>query len=152
MYTSEQLARRKASRWTRVVSILAPIQFMAFIISFYLVLNFLATSEGYVPAAVSVLVKIELLWAITIAGMLWEHDMYGHYFMAREFFWEDFGNLIAMITHNAYFLAQWLGWSSRDVMLVMLFAYSTYLLNFIQFMVKWYKSIKQRRALQPDSM
>jgi 3-vinyl bacteriochlorophyllide hydratase len=147
MYTPEQLARRNASRWTRVVSMLAPTQFVAFIISFYLVLRFLTTGEGYAAAAISVLIKIALLWAITGAGMLWEYDMYGHYFMAREFFWEDFGNLVAMITHNAYFIAQWLGWGPREVMLVMLVAYCTYLLNFLQFMLRWYKSVKQRRAL-----
>jgi len=146
LYTQEQLARRKASPWTRVVSALAPTQFIAFVISFYFVLQFILTNQGYLAATVSVWIKIILLWAITIAGMLWEKDVYDHYFMAREFFWEDFGNLVAMITHNAYFIVQYLGCSERDVMLVMLFAYCTYLFNFGQFMVKYFRSLRQRYA------
>jgi 3-vinyl bacteriochlorophyllide hydratase len=146
LYTQEQLARRKASPWTLVVSILAPTQFIAFVISFYLVVQFLLTNQGYLVATVSVWIKITLLWAITIAGMLWEKDVYDHYFMAREFFWEDFGNLVAMITHNAYFIVQYLGYGKQEVMYVMLFAYCTYLFNFGQFMVKYLKSVRQRYA------
>jgi 3-vinyl bacteriochlorophyllide hydratase len=66
--------------------------------------------------------------------------------MAQEFFWEDFGNLVAMITHNAYFTVQYLGYGKQEVMYVMLFAYCTYLFNFGQFIVKYLKSVRQRYA------
>ncbi len=148
MYTPEQLARREASRWTRVQIILAPIQFIAFIISFALVIRYLMTGEGYWIATISVWIKIALIWALTITGMLWEHDVYGKYFLAPEFFWEDMGNLIALITHNLYFVAQGLGWSSRDVMLVMVVAYTTYLINATQFIVKGIRSARYRRGVQ----
>jgi 3-vinyl bacteriochlorophyllide hydratase len=148
MYTPEQLARREASRWTRVQIMLAPIQFLAFIISFILVIRYLQTGEGHLAATISIWIKIILIWVLTITGMLWEHDVYGHYFMAREFFWEDLGNLIAIITHNAYFVAQWIGMSERNVMLVMLFAYITYLFNAAQFIVKGVRSARQRRQLR----
>jgi 3-vinyl bacteriochlorophyllide hydratase len=147
MYTPEQIARRNASPWTRVQIILAPIQFLAFIISFALVVRYLATGDGYWVATISVWVKIALIWAITITGMLWEKDVYDHYFMAREFFWEDLGNLIAILTHNAYFVVQWLGWSQREVMLVMLVAYIAYLFNATQFVIKGIRSARQRRAM-----
>lgn len=150
MYTPEQLARRNASPWTRVQVILAPIQFLAFLISFGLVIRYLLTGEGYWVATVSVWIKIGLIWALTITGMLWEKDVYGKYFMAPEFFWEDLGNLIALLTHNAYFAAQWLGWSDRDVMLVMVFAYTTYLFNAGQFIVKGIRSAQYRKSLQAD--
>lgn len=152
MYTPEQLARREASPWTRVQMILAPIQFIAFIISFILVAYYLVSGEAYVAATISVLVKIGLIWAITITGMLWEKDVYDHYFMAREFFWEDLGNLIAILTHNAYFVVQWLGWSQRDVMIVMLVAYITYLFNAGQFLVKGIRSARQRREVRLQTM
>ncbi len=148
MYTPEQLARREASPWTRVQIILAPIQFLAFLISFFLVVRYLITDQGLVAATISVWIKIALIWALTITGMLWEKDVYGHYFMAREFFWEDLGNLIAILTHNAYFVVQWLGWDQRAVMLVMLFAYITYLLNAVQFIIKGIRSGRERRALR----
>lgn len=148
MYTPEQLARRNASPWTKVQIILAPLQFLAFIISFALVVWYLATGSGYLAATISVWIKIGLIWAITITGMLWEKDVYDHYFMAREFFWEDLGNLIAILTHNAYFVVQWLGWSQRDVMIVMLLAYITYLFNATQFVMKGIRSARERRAMR----
>lgn len=152
MYTPEQLARREASPWTRVQMILAPIQFVAFLISFFLVVRYLATDQGYLAATISVWIKILLIWALTITGMLWEKDVYGRYFMAREFFWEDLGNLIAILTHNAYFIVQWSGWERRPVMFVMLFAYITYLLNATQFIVKGIRSGRERRMLQAQAL
>ncbi|MCS6881625.1 MAG: 2-vinyl bacteriochlorophyllide hydratase [Chloroflexaceae bacterium] len=147
MYTPEQLRRREASRWTRVQIILAPIQFIVFIISFALVIRYLMTGEGYWITTISIWVKIALIWALTITGMLWEHDMFDHYFMAREFFWEDLGNLIAIITHNLYFVVQWLGADTQTVMWVMVFAYVTYLFNAGQFLARGIRSARQRRAL-----
>ena len=151
MYTPDQLRRREASRWTKVQIILAPIQFVAFIISFGLVIHYLLTGEGYLAATISVWVKIALIWALTITGMLWEYDMYDHYFMAKEFFWEDLGNLIAIITHNLYFVAKGMGADERTVMWVMVFAYVTYLFNAAQFLVRGVRSARQRRAMQQVS-
>lgn len=148
MYTEDQLRRREASRWTKVQIILAPIQFVAFLISFALVLYYLATGEGYWAATISIWIKITLIWALTITGMLWEHDMYDHYFMAKEFFWEDLGNLIAIITHNMYFVAKWMGADDRTVMWVMVFAYVTYLFNAAQFLLRGIRSAQQRRAMK----
>ncbi|MEI7768824.1 MAG: 2-vinyl bacteriochlorophyllide hydratase [Chloroflexales bacterium] len=148
MYTADQLARRERSKWTRVQIILAPIQFVAFLISFGLVIHYLLTGQGYLITTVSIWVKISLIWALTITGMLWEYDMYDHYFMAKEFFWEDLGNLIAILTHNAYFVAKWVGADERTVMWVMVFAYVTYLFNAAQFVVRGIRSARQRRALQ----
>ena len=151
MYTPDQLRRREASRWTKVQIILAPIQFVAFIISFGLVIHYLITGDGYLAATISVWVKIALIWALTITGMLWEYDMYDHYFMAKEFFWEDLGNLIAIITHNLYFVAKGMGADERTVMWVMVFAYVTYLFNAAQFLVRGVRSARQRRAMQQVS-
>ena len=151
MYTPDQLRRRESSRWTKVQIILAPIQFVAFIISFGLVIHYLITGDGFLAATISVWVKIALIWALTITGMLWEHDMYDHYFMAKEFFWEDLGNLIAIITHNLYFVAKGMGADERTVMWVMVFAYVTYLFNAAQFLVRGVRSARQRRAMQQVS-
>lgn len=153
MYTPDQLVRRERSKWTRVQIILAPIQFIAFLISFGLVIRYLylGTGDGYWAATISIWVKIALIWALTITGMLWEYDMYDHYFMAKEFFWEDLGNLIAILTHNAYFVAKWVGADESTVMWVMVFAYITYLFNAAQFVVRGIRSGRQRRALQQSA-
>ena len=77
--------------------------------------------------------------------------MFDHYFLAKEFFWEDIGNLIAIITHNLYFVAQWLGMDQQTVMWVMVFAYITYLFNAAQFVIRGIRSAQQRRAIKAGS-
>lgn len=126
--------------------VLAPFQFMVFLVSFGLVGRFLLTGEGYALATASVWLKIALIWALTITGMLWERDVFGRYFLAREFFWEDVGNLIAIITHNLYFVVQWAGADRRTVMWVMVFAYLTYLANAAQFVHRGIQSARFRRS------
>lgn len=148
LYTPEQLARRNASAWTRVQAILAPIQFLAFLASFVLVARYLATGQGYPIANASVLLKIALLWAITISGMIWEKQVFGHYFLARQFFWEDVGNAIALLFHNLYFVALALHWPDRAVMTLMLAAYCTYLVNCAQFVIKGIRAGQQRRMMR----
>lgn len=143
-YTAEQMAARDNSKWTRVQMILAPLQFLSFIISVALVARFLMTGEGYTIATISVLVKIALLWAITITGMFWEKDVFDEWFLAKEFFWEDFFNAVALFMHNLYFIALLLGWSERDIMGLVLFAYISYLFNFAQFFVRGLKAREQR--------
>lgn len=151
-YTAAQRAKRDASGWTRVQAILAPIQFLAFLISLGLVIRYLVSGEGYMIANISVLIKIALLWAITITGMIWEKEIYGHWFLAPQFFWEDVGNAVAMIAHNLYFLAQWLGWSDRAVMTLMLIAYITYLFNCAQFIVRGLQARQERQLRMASSL
>jgi 3-vinyl bacteriochlorophyllide hydratase len=150
-YTPEQRAKRDASGWTRVQAILAPIQFLAFLISFGLVVRYLLSGEGYVIANISVLIKIALLWLITITGMIWEKEVFGHWFLAPQFFWEDVGNAVAMVAHNLYFLAVWLGWSDRGVMTLMLIAYITYLFNCTQFILRGLQA-RQERQMRTASL
>ncbi len=97
---------------------------------------FLSAGKGYAGALITFWLNIALLWVNTIIGMLWEKDMYGHYFMCREFFWEDAGNLAALIAYNSYVAALWLNWSQHDTALLMLVANSVYLINFGQFVFK----------------
>lgn len=150
-YTPEQLARRNNSKWTLVQAVLAPLQFLMFIISFAFVVRYLVTGNGYEMANITVLIKIGLLWLITLTGMIWEKEIFGHWFLAPQFFWEDVGNAVAMVMHNLYFLAQGLGWSERSVMLLMLLAYTSYLVNCAQFIMKGLQARKQREqeAMRP---
>lgn len=152
-YTAEQLEKRDKSKWTVVQAILAPLQFLAFIISLVLVIRYLTTGAGYAAANVSVLIKITLLWLITITGMIWEKEVFGHWFLAPQFFWEDVGNAVAMLLHNLYFLARWLEWSNQAVMTIMLIAYIGYLFNAGQFIVKGIRARNQRQAavVQPEA-
>lgn len=131
-------------------AVLAPLQFLAFIISLGLVIRYLLTGDGYTIANISVLIKIGLLWLITVTGMIWEKEIFGHWFLAPQFFWEDVGNAVAMILHNLYFLARWLAWSDRAVMTLMLVAYVGYLFNMAQFIVKGLRAKRQRQTVKPQ--
>lgn len=145
-YTAEQLERRQNSKWTIVQAILAPLQFIAFIVSLVLIVHYLRTGDHYTLTNASVLIKIALLWAITITGMFWEKDVFDEWFLAKEFFWEDFMNAVALGMHSLYFVALLLGWSKYDLMLLMLVAYISYLVNFAQFFIRGLKARDDRLA------
>lgn len=149
-YTPEQMERRQNSKWTPVQAILAPLQLLAFVISAGLIIHYLTTGEGYVIATISILVKILMLWLITITGAFWEKEVFGAWFMGKEFFWEDVVNLIALVVHNLYFVALLLGATEQQVMGFMLVAYSSYLVNFAQFTWRGVRARKQRTADPAD--
>lgn len=144
-YTSEQMRRRQTSKWTRVQAITAPLQFLTFIVSLVLVIRYLNSGEGYLIAHIASLAKVAMMIFITVTGMLWEHDVYGHYFMAKEFFWEDLVNGISLLAHLAFLAAWLLGFEERTVMLVMAIALATYVVNFVQFAWRGVQSARQRR-------
>jgi 3-vinyl bacteriochlorophyllide hydratase len=147
-YTAEQIQKRQNSKWTLVQTILAPLQFLTFIVSLVLIVRYLSTGEGYDITNFSVLLKILMLWLITVTGMFWEKEVYGKWFMAPEFFWEDAFNAVAMVMHNLYFVALLLGWSHNDLMTLMLVAYISYLFNFGQFFLRGLRARKQRLEAQ----
>jgi len=57
LYTREERERRDRSRWTLVQGVLAPVQFLIFLVSLGLVLRFLATGEGFLAASISIIIK-----------------------------------------------------------------------------------------------
>jgi 3-vinyl bacteriochlorophyllide hydratase len=137
LYTPEERSRRDASRWTLVQGVLAPIQFVVFLISAALVLRFLLTGAGFEAATMSVVIKTLVLYTIMFTGCLWEHDVYGRYLFAPAFFWEDFVSMFVLALHSAYLGALLFGsLHARYQMYIALLAYSAYLLNATQFLIK----------------
>jgi 3-vinyl bacteriochlorophyllide hydratase len=137
LYTQEERLRRDASRWTLVQGILAPIQFLVFIVSAALVLRFLITGEGFAAATTSVVIKTLVLYTIMITGCIWERDVFGRYLFAPAFFWEDFVSMFVLALHTAYIAALLFGaLHARYQMYIALLAYSAYLLNATQFVLK----------------
>ena len=137
LYTAEQRKRRDASGWTLVQGILAPLQFLVFLVSLALVLRFLATGEGHLAATVSVVVKTLVLYTIMVTGCLWEKDVYGVYLFAPAFYWEDVFSMAVLALHTAYLVALATGWiDARGQMLLALAAYATYVVNATQFILK----------------
>ena len=137
LYTPEQRVRRDATRWTLVQGILAPLQFLVFLVSLGLVLHFLATGRGYAPATGSVVVKTLALYAIMVTGSVWEKVVFGRWLFAPAFFWEDVFSMLVLALHTAYLVALFAGGlGARPLMLLALAAYATYLVNATQFILK----------------
>lgn len=137
LYTPEQRRRRDASRWTLVQGLLAPVQFLIFLVSLGLVLRYLATGEGAAAATVSVLVKTCALYAIMITGSVWEKVVFGKWLFADAFFWEDVFSMLVLALHTSYLVALFYGvGTEHGRMLLALAAYATYVINAGQFLWK----------------
>ncbi len=137
LYTPEERARRDASPWTIVQGVLAPLQFLAFAVSLVLVVRFMLTGTGYEAATVSILVKTGFLYIIMVTGAIWEKVVYGQYLFAPAFFWEDVFSFAVIALHTAYLWALYTGeLGPRDLMLLALAAYATYVINAGQFILK----------------
>jgi len=138
LYTEAERQRRDASPWTMVQAVLAPIQFLIFLISLVLVSRSLATGEGVMLAHVSILAKTAALYAIMVTGSLWEKDVFGRYLFAPAFFWEDAVSFIVIGLHTLYVAGLVLGvMDDRTLFGVALLAYATYAVNALQFLIKF---------------
>ncbi|EDM71576.1 bacteriochlorophyll/chlorophyll a synthase [Roseobacter sp. AzwK-3b] len=137
LYTEAQRARRDESIWTLVQGILAPMQFLVFLISLVLVLRFLTTGLGYEAATWSILVKTGFLYLIMVTGAIWEKVVFGQYLFAPAFFWEDVFSFAVIGLHTAYVWVLFSGSMGPDgQMVVALAAYAAYVVNAGQFLLK----------------
>jgi len=137
LYTREERARRDATPWTLVQGVLAPVQFLVFLISVVLVLRYLQTGQGETAATLSIVLKTFLLYTIMITGCIWEKVVFGRYLFAASFFWEDVFSMLVLALHTAYLVALYTGsLSVREQMLLALAAYAAYAINAAQFILK----------------
>lgn len=137
LYTPEQRRRRDATRWTLVQGVLAPLQFVVFLVSLGLVVRYLLTGAGLEAATASVIIKTLVLYTIMVTGAIWEKVVFGKYLFADAFFWEDAVSMLVIALHTAY-LAAWL-WNWGDArlqMFIALAAYTAYVINAAQFLYK----------------
>ena len=137
LYTEAQRKRRDSSPWTMVQAILAPLQFLVFLISLGLVLRTLSTGQGADLANASVILKTLLLYTIMVTGSLWEKDVFGKYLFAPAFFWEDVVSFGVIALHTAYLVCLLNGTLSEQGLLwLALVAYAAYVTNAAQFLLK----------------
>ena len=137
LYTAEERARRDASVWTLVQGVLAPLQFLVFLVSLGLVLRWLATGEGFLAATISIIIKTLTLYVIMVTGSIWEREVFGRYLFAPAFFWEDVVSMLVLALHTAYLAAVFTGaLSERGQMQLALAAYASYVVNAGQFLLK----------------
>ena len=151
LYTADERRRRDASRWTLVQGVLAPIQFVVFLISLGLVLRYLGTGDGLAVATVSIVIKTLLLYTIMITGSIWEKEVFGRYLFAPAFYWEDMVSMLVLALHTAYLAALIFDFlSPREQMLLALAAYASYAVNSAQFLLKLRAARLQQSRLTTD--
>jgi 3-vinyl bacteriochlorophyllide hydratase len=137
LYTPEQRLRRDASAWTLVQGVLAPVQFIIFLISLGLVVRCLTTGEGESVALWSVVVKTFVLYTIMVTGAIWEKVVFDQYLFAPAFFWEDIFSMLVLALHTAYLYTWWQGsLSATQQLWLAIAAYATYCINAGQFVLK----------------
>jgi 3-vinyl bacteriochlorophyllide hydratase len=137
LYTPEQRMRRDSSPWTLIQGILAPIQFLIFGVSLFLVCRYLVTGNGEAAAEISVVVKTCALYAIMVTGSIWEKVVFDEWLFAKAFFWEDVFSMAVLALHTAYLIMLFNDWgTSEQRMFVALAAYATYVINAGQFLYK----------------
>ena len=117
--------------------VLAPAQFLVFLVSLALVLRFLLTGDGYAAATLSILVKTGVLYLIMITGAIWEKTVFGQWLFAPAFFWEDVFSFAVIALHTAYLWALFTGaLPPSNLMALALAAYAAYVINAGQFLLK----------------
>ena len=152
LYTAEERQRRDASIWTIVQGILAPIQFLVFLVSLGLVLRALSSGEGAFAADVSVVVKTLVLYTIMITGSIWEKVVFGKWLFAPAFFWEDVFSMLVLALHSLYLVMLFAGIGSTEQrLLVALAGYGAYVVNAGQFLWKL-RMARLEGALTPQAV
>ncbi|PKP95755.1 MAG: 2-vinyl bacteriochlorophyllide hydratase [Alphaproteobacteria bacterium HGW-Alphaproteobacteria-14] len=137
LYTARERERRDSSAWTIVQAVLAPVQFVVFLISLGLVIRTLTTGEGAFAADASIVIKTLVLYTIMITGSIWEKVVFGKWLFAPAFFWEDVFSMLVLGLHSLY-LVLLLGeiGTLEQRMLVALAGYAAYVINAGQFLWK----------------
>ncbi|MDG1171050.1 MAG: 2-vinyl bacteriochlorophyllide hydratase [Sulfitobacter sp.] len=137
LYTPAQRKIRDASPWTLIQGILAPLQFLVFLVSLALVCRFLFTGDGYAAASWSIVVKTGFLYLIMITGAIWEKVVFGQWLFAPAFFWEDVFSFAVIALHTLYIYGLfWAGMTPMTLMALALAAYAAYVVNAGQFLWK----------------
>ncbi|NTV07643.1 MAG: 2-vinyl bacteriochlorophyllide hydratase [Chlorobium limicola] len=154
-YTPEQLAKRNASVWTEIQILLAPVQFMIFLTG--IGLNALYASNpasiDFFWISVAILFKTLFFVILFITGMFFEKDLFGKWVFSKEFFWEDVGSSVATFFHFLYFVLAWKGYPDGTLVIWATVAYSSYIINAVQYLVRiWLeKSHERKLKLQAEA-
>jgi 3-vinyl bacteriochlorophyllide hydratase len=147
LYTAEEQRRRDETVWTLVQGLLAPFQFVVFLVSLVLVLRCLTTGTGAWAADVSVIAKTITLYTIMVTGSIWEKVVFGKWLFAPAFFWEDAVSMVVIALHTAYVIMLVGKIGTTDARLIVaLAAYITYVVNAAQFLLKLRAARLQAKA------
>jgi 3-vinyl bacteriochlorophyllide hydratase len=146
LYSIEERYRRDQSIWTTIQAVLAPLQFLIFLVSAALIVRYVITAQDLYLAEGSVVIKTLALYLIMATGSIWEKEVFGVYLFAPAFFWEDVFSIVVLALHTAY-LVIWYDGKSTPATLIWIAtaAYCAYLVNAAQFVWK-FRSARQSHS------
>lgn len=137
LYSTEERRRRDESVWTTVQGVLAPLQFVVFLVSLGLVIRTLMSGDGAFAADISIVVKTLVLYTIMVTGSIWEKVVFGKWLFAPAFFWEDVFSMLVLALHTGYLVMLFAGIGTVEQRLgVALAGYAAYVVNAGQFLWK----------------
>jgi 3-vinyl bacteriochlorophyllide hydratase len=135
--TPEQRERKRKSVWTIAHLPFALGQLMAFFVSVVFLIGFFRGTATFEALHTSVLVKIGLMAGALITGSLWEHDVYGKWWFAPEFFLEDLMTFNVVLLQGAYLYYMYVVHAPIGTLTGLLVAgYTVYLINVVQYIVR----------------
>ena len=153
LYSKEERERRDKTPWTLIQGVLAPTQFVVFLISSVLVVNYFINGSGQEAAILSVVVKTLILYLIMITGSIWEKIVFGKFLFAKPFFWEDVFSILVLFLHTAYIVSLIIPGITVDQQLyIAIFAYLAYLINAAQFLFKFRQASCQAKFYNEEAL
>ncbi len=143
------LARRAKSVWTKIHPIFAIGQLLVFFVSVGLLIAYFRGATDFSNVHYSVLLKIGLMVGAVITGSLWEHDVFGHWWFAPEFFVEDAMTAFVFATQIAYLTIHAVYPGNQNLITqTLIVAYVVYLCNVAQYIHRWQRMKQERERLK----
>jgi 3-vinyl bacteriochlorophyllide hydratase len=141
--------RRKASIWTLIHPLFAIGQLLAFFVSVGLFVGYFLGAVPFHAVHVSVLVKIGLMVGAVLSGSFWERDVFGYWWFAPEFLFEDVMTLIVFITQLSYLAVVAFHPQMMNVILgILAAAYLVYIANVAQYIHRTQRAKKETAAAE----
>ena len=141
--------RRAASIWTMIHPLFAIGQLLAFLVSVGLLVAYLRHGVSFHAVHVSVLTKIGLMVGAVVTGSLWERDMFGYWWFAPEFLFEDVMTLIVFIMQLSYVLMVYTHPDNMQAIIgILILAYAVYLANVAQYIHRTQRQKKEAAAAE----
>ena len=129
--------RCAASIWTRIHPRFAIGQLGVFAVSVALLGLYAFHLVAFTAVYLSVVLKIALMAGAIVTGALWEHDVFGEWWVAEEFFVEDVMTLNVFLLHLAVVVAFFtLPEAPGTVAGLLAFAYVMYAINVAQYLAQ----------------
>lgn len=139
--------RRDASVWTSIHPIFAIGQLGVFLMSVVLLALYFVHVVPFAAVHLSVLIKIAFMIGSVVTGSLWEHDVFGKWWFAHEFFVEDVMTANVVLLHAGYLVAVY-GWPDNPAAYLAMLgvAYLAYALNVVQYVASHLRMRAGREA------